>query len=339
MRLTTMLVLTTAAFAAFAPAASAAITSPPDWGQPGPDPSTTSNHAYGGGCISTAQAPHKAWGQNRGTVASGGLYCPRSMQSVSVLACTDIYAPNAVWSVGGLIDGSSWRPLSCTAAPDATNVVRLNAVDVNDGRGLPDDASCSGRATRPSAPRSSPSTRAASATRSTRSPTPSRVRSAYAKTCPGGGRRTAAPSDQHPSARAATGRPGQTPWTGWSLVLERAQDVQPGRAPGGEDRGEQADDDRGKHEDDDRAPRARRRGCRRAARSKSAARPMPTGIPSAAPSSAVITASWRIIRRVWRRVMPTARSIPSSRVRSNTVSTSVFTIPNRLTMIESASRM
>jgi hypothetical protein len=137
MRLTTMLVITTAAFAAFAPAASAAITSPPDWGQPGPDPSTTSNHAYGGGCISTAQAPHKAWGQNRGTVASGGLYCPRSMQSVSVLACTDIYAPNAVWSVGGLTDGSSWRPLSCTAAPDATNVVRLNASDVNTGAGCP----------------------------------------------------------------------------------------------------------------------------------------------------------------------------------------------------------
>ena len=37
----------------------------------------------------------------------------------------------------------------------------------------------------------------------------------------------------------------------------------------------------------------------------------------------------RIIRRVCRRVIPTARSIPSSRVRSNTVSTSVLTIPNR----------
>ena len=35
--------------------------------------------------------------------------------------------------------------------------------------------------------------------------------------------------------------------------------------------------------------------------------------------------------------MPTARSMPISRVRSNTDSTSVFTIPNRLTMIESAS--
>ena len=51
-----------------------------------------------------------------------------------------------------------------------------------------------------------------------------------------------------------------------------------------------------------------------------------------APISAVITLSWRIIRRTWRRVMPIARSIPISRVRSNTVRTSVFTIPNRLTI-------
>ena len=47
--------------------------------------------------------------------------------------------------------------------------------------------------------------------------------------------------------------------------------------------------------------------------------------------------SWRIMRRTWRRVMPTARSIPISRVRSNTVSTSVLTIPNRLMMIDSES--
>ena len=63
----------------------------------------------------------------------------------------------------------------------------------------------------------------------------------------------------------------------------------------------------------------------------------PTGIPSAAPIRAVMMLSWRIIRRSWRRVIPTARSIPSSRVRSNTVSTSVLTIPNRLTMIDSES--
>ena len=40
--------------------------------------------------------------------------------------------------------------------------------------------------------------------------------------------------------------------------------------------------------------------------------------------------SCRIMRRTWRRVMPIARSMPISRVRSKTVSTSVLTIPNRL---------
>jgi len=44
------------------------------------------------------------------------------------------------------------------------------------------------------------------------------------------------------------------------------------------------------------------------------------------------------MRRTCRRVMPTARSIPSSRVRSKTESASVLTIPNRLTITESASR-
>ena len=60
-------------------------------------------------------------------------------------------------------------------------------------------------------------------------------------------------------------------------------------------------------------------------------------MPSVAPMSAVITLSCRIIRRTWRRVRPIARSIPISRVRSKTVSTSVFTIPKRLTMTDSAS--
>ena len=64
---------------------------------------------------------------------------------------------------------------------------------------------------------------------------------------------------------------------------------------------------------------------------------MPSGSPSAAPISAVMTLSWRIIRRAWRRVIPIVRSIPSSRVRSNTLSTSVLTIPNRLTTTENAS--
>ena len=69
----------------------------------------------------------------------------------------------------------------------------------------------------------------------------------------------------------------------------------------------------------------------------SSARKMPSGSPSAAPISAVMTLSWRIIRRAWRRVIPIVRSIPSSRVRSNTVSTRVLTIPNRLTTTENAS--
>ena len=69
----------------------------------------------------------------------------------------------------------------------------------------------------------------------------------------------------------------------------------------------------------------------------SSARKMPSGSPSAAPISAVMTLSWRIIRRAWRRVIPIVRSIPSSRVRSNTVSTSVLTIPKRLTTTENAS--
>ena len=69
----------------------------------------------------------------------------------------------------------------------------------------------------------------------------------------------------------------------------------------------------------------------------SAASTTPRPTPSVAPISAVITLSWRIIRRAWRRVIPIARSMPSSRVRSNTESTSVLTIPNRLTMTENPS--
>jgi hypothetical protein len=64
----------------------------------------------------------------------------------------------------------------------------------------------------------------------------------------------------------------------------------------------------------------------------------PTGIPRAAPISAVMMLSCRIIRRTCRRVIPIARNMPSSRVRSKTVSTSVLTIPKRLIRIESESR-
>ncbi len=70
---------------------------------------------------------------------------------------------------------------------------------------------------------------------------------------------------------------------------------------------------------------------------RSAPSTTPRTIPSTPPISAVMTLSWRIMRRTWRRVIPIARSMPSSRVRSNTVRTSVFTIPNRLTITDSAS--
>jgi hypothetical protein len=129
MRLTTMLVLASAAVATFAPAASAAITAPPDWDQVGPDPSVTKQFTFAGGCIAAAQRPHRSFAPNRGTVASGGVWCFRRAQSVSVLTCTDIYAPNDVWSVSGLVDGWSWRPLQCTAAPDGAGVHGAGARD------------------------------------------------------------------------------------------------------------------------------------------------------------------------------------------------------------------
>ncbi len=49
-----------------------------------------------------------------------------------------------------------------------------------------------------------------------------------------------------------------------------------------------------------------------------------------------MTLSCLIILRTCVRVIPIARSIPSSRVRSKTVRTSMFTIPNRLTSTDSA---
>ena len=66
---------------------------------------------------------------------------------------------------------------------------------------------------------------------------------------------------------------------------------------------------------------------------------MPSGSPSAAPISDVMTLSWRIILRTCRLVMPTARSMPSSRVRSCTDRRSVITIPTSEMITESASMM
>ena len=52
-------------------------------------------------------------------------------------------------------------------------------------------------------------------------------------------------------------------------------------------------------------------------------------MPMSAPKTARMTDSERIIARIWRRFMPTARSSPISCVRSNTESISVFTMPIR----------
>ena len=120
------------------------------------------------------------------------------------------------------------------------------------------------------------------------------------------------------------------------LVVQRLERVQLRRPPRREDRGEDPHDDRrdvktmtcvvGKREHEEVDPR-----------DQQPPRTMPEHDPEHAPISAVITLSCRIIRRTWRRVIPIARSIPISRVRSKTVSTSVFTIPNRLTITDSAS--
>ena len=61
-------------------------------------------------------------------------------------------------------------------------------------------------------------------------------------------------------------------------------------------------------------------------------------MPIAAPISAVISLSILIIRVSCRRVIPIARSAPISRVRSTIESARVLTIPNRLTITDSASR-
>ena len=66
--------------------------------------------------------------------------------------------------------------------------------------------------------------------------------------------------------------------------------------------------------------------------------PVPTMIPMMAPKIARMTASDRIIVRTWRRFMPTARSRPISRVRSNTESMRVLTMPMSAMSTARASR-
>ena len=64
----------------------------------------------------------------------------------------------------------------------------------------------------------------------------------------------------------------------------------------------------------------------------------PTTSPSTAPRTVIVTDSHRIIRRTCRRVAPTARTRPISRVRSATDSASVLTTPRTAITIDSASR-
>ena len=64
---------------------------------------------------------------------------------------------------------------------------------------------------------------------------------------------------------------------------------------------------------------------------------IPSGSPTAAPISDVVTASWRTMRRVCLRVIPTARRAPISRVRSITASARALTIPRSAVITASTS--
>src|SRR4051812_17694334 len=63
----------------------------------------------------------------------------------------------------------------------------------------------------------------------------------------------------------------------------------------------------------------------------------PSTVPRTAPMPAVITDSQVTTQRTWLLLMPTARSIPSSRVRSWIESASVLTMPSSATITDSAS--
>ncbi len=122
------------------------------------------------------------------------------------------------------------------------------------------------------------------------------------------------------------------------LVGERGEDVGPRRAPRrehGRGHARQRRDHGDRHEG--AAGTANSSPYSLSAAVTAAARPRPTPMPGSAPMSAVITLSWRTMRRSWRRDMPIARSVPSSRRRSNVASTSVLTIPNSETITASAS--
>ena len=79
------------------------------------------------------------------------------------------------------------------------------------------------------------------------------------------------------------------------------------------------------------------RPCASSAFSRAQLSTSPSPRPTRAPSAEMSTASQRIAERSWRRSMPTARSNPSSRVRSLIDSDSVLAIPMRAMMIDSTS--
>ena len=66
--------------------------------------------------------------------------------------------------------------------------------------------------------------------------------------------------------------------------------------------------------------------------------PVPITMPIMAPKMASITDSDRTMARTWRRLMPTARRRPISRVRSNTDNISVLTMPIRAINTAKASK-
>jgi hypothetical protein len=76
----------------------------------------------------------------------------------------------------------------------------------------------------------------------------------------------------------------------------------------------------------------------RCARTSAQPKNTPTTRPRTVPCRAMITDSQRIVLRSWRRVMPTARITPSSRVRSKIDSASVLPMPIRaMTMARASS--
>jgi hypothetical protein len=97
------------------------------------------------------------------------------------------------------------------------------------------------------------------------------------------------------------------------------------RRHGGDDPGQQADGEQQQHlrpRDQKMTPSLE------SARAMTQAKKIPSTTPTSTPIAAVITLSSRIRVRACPRVMPTALSLPSSRVRSWIESVSVLAIPS-----------